>query len=78
MKPSTPPTPGAVDEQAVAERLAAVRDAVANQRLEGLEPDPAAIAALERAARGELAFDDALAAYLARVTRGGGGDEVRP
>jgi hypothetical protein len=55
-----------------AERLDAVRSAVASQRLEGLEPDPEVVAELERAAREGTSFDAVVDAYLARVRAGMG------
>jgi hypothetical protein len=54
----------------VAERMAAVRDAVANQRLEGLAVDAQTVADLERAARGELDVEEVLASIHARIARG--------
>lgn len=53
-----------------AERLDAVRDAVASQRLEGLEPDPTVVAELEHAARDGTSFDAVVDAYLARMRAG--------
>lgn len=64
MKPSRGTTPSA------AERLAAVRDAIASQRLEGLDVDAATAADLERAARGELSVEEVLAGIRARIARG--------
>jgi hypothetical protein len=58
------------DARTVAERLAAVRDAVASQRLEGLEVDAETVADLERAARGELDVEAVLAGIQARIARG--------
>lgn len=52
------------------ERLTAVRDAVASQRMEGLEPDPQVVAELERAAHDGTSFDAVVDAYLARVRAG--------
>jgi hypothetical protein len=54
----------------VAERLAAVRDAVATVRLEGLEPDAATIDVMERVALGELTVAEARALIHARIARG--------
>lgn len=45
-------------------------NAVANQRLEGLEPDATAIAELERVVRGELTIADVIEGILARIAAG--------
>lgn len=45
-------------------------EALASVRLEGLEPDPWAIAQSERAIRGETTLEEVIAAYLERVKRG--------
>ena len=60
------PAPGD-DAETVALRLAAVRNAVGSVRLEGLEPDAATVADMERVARGELTFEAARAALFARI-----------
>lgn len=52
------------------ERREAVENAIATQRLEGLEADPQTIADLKRVARGELNLVDARARTLARITTG--------
>lgn len=57
-------------EHEMAERRRQVANAVANQRLEGLEPDGATIADLERFAVGELEFFDVLARLKKRVIHG--------
>ncbi|MCD0501177.1 antitoxin VbhA family protein [Achromobacter sp. MY14] len=54
----------------VIERRRAVANAVANQRLEGLEPDSRTVADLERAAAGELSVSDVLRTLHARVAAG--------
>lgn len=53
------------------ERLEAVADAVASQRLEGLEVEPATIADLERAARGEIDVDEVLRRIRERIASEG-------
>ncbi|MGE8657013.1 MAG: hypothetical protein ACN6O8_09720 [Achromobacter sp.] len=45
-------------------------NAVANQRLEGLEPDATAIAELERVVTGELTIADVIEGVLARIAAG--------
>lgn len=59
--------PHGLSAAAVAERLAAVRNAVGSVRLAGLEPDAATVADMERVARGELTFEAAHAALCARI-----------
>lgn len=59
-----------LDEREIAARREAVANAVATQRLEGLEPDPQTIAELERAARGEIEVADVLARLRERVAAG--------
>lgn len=59
-----------LEEREIAARRAAVANAVATQRLEGLEPDPATIADLERAARGEIEVSDVLARLRQRIAAG--------
>lgn len=69
--PTVPETqPIMVHSDVVADRMAALRDAVASQRLEGLEPSPTVIAALQRVAHGELTVDDVVAEIHARIARG--------
>lgn len=53
----------------VAQRMFAVRNAVASQRLEGLEVDHRTIVDLERAARGEIDAKDVIAAIHGRISR---------
>jgi cytochrome P450 len=57
-------------DQEIRERREAVANAVATNRLEGLEPDPATIAELERVARGEIDVADVLRDLKARVAAG--------
>lgn len=45
-------------------------NAVANQRLEGLEPDAMAITELERVVMGELTIADVIEGVLARIAAG--------
>jgi len=52
------------------ERLAAVRDAVASVRLEGLEPTPALVAQLEQVASGERTLEEILTDIRDRIARG--------
>lgn len=54
----------------LSERRRAVVNAVANQRLEGLEPDPRTIAELERVAQGTLSVSDVINALRARIRAG--------
>ncbi|MDQ8031346.1 antitoxin VbhA family protein [Bordetella genomosp. 1] len=51
-------------------RQLAIENAVATQRLEGLEPDVQAIAELRRAAQGELEVADVLQNLRHRISRG--------
>jgi len=48
-------------------RRQALRDALAQVRLEGMEPDPAFFAYGERYVHGEITLDEAIAEYLAHV-----------
>ncbi len=48
-------------------RLLAVRNAVAHQRLEGLEVDRQTVDDLERAARGDIEVRDVIAAIHRRI-----------
>lgn len=60
--------PAAVcDAETVAQRLAAVSNAVGSVRLAGLEPDAATVADMERVARGQRTFQAARAALFARI-----------
>ena len=53
----------------VAQRMFAARNAVASQRLEGLEVDYRTVVDLERAARGEIEPRDVIAAIHGRISR---------
>ena len=69
--PTVPETqPAVVDSNVVADRLHALRDAVASQQLEGLDPSPTLIAALQQVAQGELTVDEVVAEIHARIARG--------
>ena len=68
--PTLPETQPTVATDVVADRLAALRDAVAGQQLEGLEPSPAVIAALQQVAHSELTVDEVVAEIHARIARG--------
>ncbi|WP_063588580.1 antitoxin VbhA family protein [Achromobacter ruhlandii] len=52
------------------ERRRAVLNAVASQRLEGLEPDPKTIAELERVAEGTLSIADVIQTLRSRIAAG--------
>ncbi|TQJ94709.1 antitoxin VbhA family protein [Achromobacter sp. SLBN-14] len=54
----------------LSERRRAVVNAVANQRLEGLEPDPRTIAELERVAQGTLSVSDVINTLRSRIRAG--------
>ncbi|WP_273721037.1 MULTISPECIES: antitoxin VbhA family protein [unclassified Bartonella] len=45
-------------------------NALASQRLEGLEPDPQVVAQMERVIIGELEIGDIIKDYIERVKRG--------
>lgn len=51
-------------------RRAAIQRALANVRLEGLEPDPAVFEYTERYIRGEITIDEAVAAMVRRRASG--------
>ena len=57
-------------ENEIAERRRHVSNAVANQRLEGVEPDAETMEDLERFASGELEFSDVLARLKERAAHG--------
>ncbi|WP_273756642.1 antitoxin VbhA family protein [Bartonella sp. MM73XJBT] len=46
------------------------KNALASQRLEGLEPDPQVVAQMERVIIGELEIGDIIKDYIERVKRG--------
>lgn len=48
----------------------AIRNAVAHQRLEGLEPDPYTVCELYRVARGELELKDVIIDLHKRIASG--------
>jgi hypothetical protein len=50
-------------------RQEAFRKALAQVRLEGLEPDPVIFDYADRYSRGELTIEEAVAEFTARVTR---------
>lgn len=52
------------------ERRRAVLNALASQRLEGLEPDPKTIAELERVAEGTLSISDVIKTLRSRIAAG--------
>ncbi|WP_313620718.1 antitoxin VbhA family protein [Achromobacter sp.] len=52
------------------ERRRVVLNAVASQRLEGLEPDPKTIAELERVAEGTLTISDVIKTLRSRIAAG--------
>lgn len=51
-------------------RQAAVNNALANQRLEGLEPEAKVVQDLQRFARGECEIGIVLSDFKARIARG--------
>lgn len=60
-----------MQNQATSQELQrALDNAMANQRLEGLEPDATTVAALERVVAGELTIADVLDSVLARIAAG--------
>lgn len=56
-----------LSEQEQIERQQTVRNALASQRIEGLEPDAIVIEDAEKWVRGEITIDTAVANYKARV-----------
>lgn len=59
-----------MDRLTIDDRLDAVAEAVASQRLEGLDVDAVTIGDLERAARGEIEVADVLDGIRERISRG--------
>lgn len=59
-----------LSEQERIERRASVENAIATQRLEGLEVDQATVADLDSYARGEMDLATARARTLARIAAG--------
>jgi hypothetical protein len=49
------------------QRRKAIQDALIQERLEGLEPDPVFFDYADRYARGEITVAEAIADYLARI-----------
>lgn len=58
------------DKINVSARQAAVTNALANQRLEGLEPEAKVVLDLQRFARGECEINVVLNNFKARIARG--------
>lgn len=56
-----------IPKQEQTERHAAVRNALANQRIEGLKPDAQAVLDARRWARGEMSITAAIEQYKARM-----------
>ncbi|MEX3614430.1 MAG: antitoxin VbhA family protein [Burkholderia gladioli] len=67
-----------IDERELAERKQAVANAIATQRLEGLEIDPQTLADLDRVVRGELKPADVLRHLHERVAAGDFRDMLVP
>ncbi len=63
-------------EQDIRRNLQAVANAIAQQRLEGLEPSDALVADLTRAARGEISIHDIIENIAFRHSRAGGNPGV--
>lgn len=59
-----------LDEQELAARRAALDNAIATQRLEGLEPDAQTITDLERVVRGEIEVVDVITRLRQRIAAG--------
>jgi hypothetical protein len=59
-----------VSAEEQARRREAMRNALVQVRLEGMEPDPIFFEYAERYARGELTLEEAVADYIARITHG--------
>lgn len=66
-----------IDKRELAERREAVANAIATQRLEGLEVDAQTLADLDRVLRGELDLADVLRHLRERVAAGGFRDALR-
>jgi hypothetical protein len=56
-----------IAEREKIERLAVLRNALASQRLEGLAPDAIAVTDVERLARAEITFSEAISNFKARL-----------
>ncbi|UNE53891.1 antitoxin VbhA family protein [Bartonella machadoae] len=59
-----------LSEEEIKQRRFAAKNALANQRLEGLEPDPQVVAQMERVIIGELETSDVIKDLMERVKRG--------
>ncbi|WP_375684445.1 MULTISPECIES: antitoxin VbhA family protein [unclassified Bartonella] len=59
-----------LSEEEIKLRRIAAENALASQRLEGLEPDPLVVAQVERYIIGELEISDIITDYMERVRRG--------
>lgn len=57
-------------EQELAKRNMALENAIASQRLEGLEPDDQTIADLKRVVRGEFGLQESLRRVKERISLG--------
>lgn len=57
-------------EKEIEERRRAADNALASQRLEGLEPDPQVVAEVERYIVGEKEIGDMIDGFIGRVKRG--------
>ncbi|GAA4664959.1 antitoxin VbhA family protein [Bartonella pachyuromydis] len=59
-----------LSEEEIKLRRLHAEDALASQRLEGLEPDPQVVAQVERYIIGEFEISDIITDYIERVKRG--------
>ncbi|WP_034987941.1 antitoxin VbhA family protein [Bartonella florencae] len=59
-----------LSEDEIKRRRFHAKNALASQRLEGLEPDPQVVAQVERYIIGELEISDVIKDYIERVKRG--------
>lgn len=59
-----------LSEDEIKRRRFAAKNALASQRLEGLEPDPKVVEQVERYIIGELEISDIIKDYIERVKRG--------
>lgn len=59
-----------MDQATLRARQAAVRNAIASQRMAGLEPEAEFVLDLHRFARGECELEDVLNTFKARIARG--------
>ncbi|EIJ6113790.1 antitoxin VbhA family protein [Salmonella enterica] len=57
-------------EREIEQRRRDAENALASQRLEGLEPDPEVVAQVERVIVGELEIGDVIEGFIGRVKRG--------